>query len=183
MRSQAIYGLFANGSTILNILAPVATRLVPRSQKDPRSWVRWVQGLVDLDGSWTLHVLFVVGLWKPRTSKLWFAARPWKPRTSRFWYAARPQKTQDLKILIVARPWKPRTLKFGYVAKPRKPRTQNLKILVSRDFKVLGPYVIHWISCWALCQGTQKVMSSDDRTPKTWIVKNNTTLPDLPCRW
>ena len=23
----------------------------------------------DLDGSWTLHVLFFVGLWKPRTSK------------------------------------------------------------------------------------------------------------------
>ena len=38
----------------------------------------------DLDGSWTLHVLFAVGLWKPRTSKLCYAARPWKPRTSRF---------------------------------------------------------------------------------------------------
>ena len=24
----------------------------------------------DLDGSWTLQVLFVVGLWKPRTSEL-----------------------------------------------------------------------------------------------------------------
>ena len=52
----------------------------------------------DLDGSWTLHVLFAVGLWKPRTSKLCYAARPWKPRTSRFWYAVRP--------------WKPRTSKF-----------------------------------------------------------------------
>ena len=39
----------------------------------------------DLDGSWTLHVLFAVGLWKPRTSKLCYAARPWKPRTSKFW--------------------------------------------------------------------------------------------------
>ena len=38
----------------------------------------------DLDGSWTLHILFAVGLWKPRTSKLCYAARPWKPRTSRF---------------------------------------------------------------------------------------------------
>ena len=38
----------------------------------------------DLEGSWTLHVLFAVGLWKPRTSKLCYAARPWKPRTSRF---------------------------------------------------------------------------------------------------
>ena len=52
----------------------------------------------DLDGSWTLHVLFFVGLWKPRTSKFWYAARPWKPKTSRFWYEARP--------------WKPRTSKF-----------------------------------------------------------------------
>ena len=37
----------------------------------------------DLDGSWTLHVLFAVGLWKPRTSKLCYVARPWKPRTSK----------------------------------------------------------------------------------------------------
>ena len=35
-----------------------------------------------------------------------------------------------------------RTLKLGSVAKPWKPRTQNLKILMSRDFKVLGPYTI-----------------------------------------
>ena len=70
----------------------------------------------DLDGSWTLHVLFAVGLWKPRTSKLCYAARPWKPRT----------------------------LKFGYVAKPWKPRTQNLKILMSRDLKDLGPYTIQY---------------------------------------
>ena len=57
-------------------------------------------------------------------------------------------ETQDLKMLIVARPRKPRTLKFGYVAKPWKPRTQNLKILMSRDFKVLGPYTIQYrISC------------------------------------
>ena len=44
----------------------------------------------DLDRSWTLHVLFAVGLWKPRTSKLCYAARLWKPRTSRFVYAVRP---------------------------------------------------------------------------------------------
>ena len=57
-------------------------------------------------------------------------------------------ETQDLKILIIARPWKPRTLKFEYVAKTWKPRTQNLKILMSRDFKVLGPYTIEYrISC------------------------------------
>ena len=60
----------------------------------------------------------------------------------------RPLETQDLKILIVTRPWKPRTLKLGYVAEPQKPRTQNLKILMSRDFKILGPYTIQYIiSC------------------------------------
>ena len=64
----------------------------------------------DLDGSWTLHVLFAVGLWKPRTSKLCYAARPWKPRTSRFWYAVRP--------------WKPRTSKFD-----------SRKILETQDLK------------------------------------------------
>ena len=63
------------------------------------------------------HVLFAVGLWKPRTSKLCYAARPWKPRT----------------------------LKFGYVAKSWKPRTQNLKILMSRDLKDLGPYTNYTI--------------------------------------
>ena len=57
-------------------------------------------------------------------------------------------ETQDLKILIVARPWKPRILKFGYVAKPWKPRTQNLKILMSRALKILGPYTTQYIiSC------------------------------------
>ena len=90
-------------------------------------------------------------------------------------------ETQDLKILIVARPWKPRTLKLGYVAEPWKPRTQNLKMLMSRAFKVLGPCTIQCIiSCWALCQGVQQVMNSDDRTPKTWIVKNNTTYRTHP---
>ena len=56
------------GQTILSSSARSMTRLVPRFQKirDPgfaesKVW--------DLDGSWTLHVLFVVGLWKPRTSK------------------------------------------------------------------------------------------------------------------
>ena len=57
-------------------------------------------------------------------------------------------ETQDLKILIVARPWKPRILKFGYVAKPWKPRTQNLKIVMPRGLKDLGPYTIQCrISC------------------------------------
>ena len=78
----------------------LTTRLVPRSQKDPRSWVRPGFGskVCDLDGPWTFYVVFIVGLWKPRTSKLCYAARPWKPRTSRFRYAARP--------------WKPRTSTF-----------------------------------------------------------------------
>ena len=45
-------------------------------------------------------------------------------------------------------PGNPGPQKFGYVAKPWKPRTQNLKILMSRDFKVLGTYTIPCrISC------------------------------------
>ena len=76
----------------------------------------------DLDGSWTLDVLFVVGLWKPRTSKLCYAARPWKPRT----------------------------LKFGYVAETWKPRIQNLKIFMSPDLKDLGPYTIKYVQNFML---------------------------------
>ena len=73
-------------------------------------------------------------------------------------------ETQDLKIWMWRNPGK------------WKPRTQNLKILMSRDFKVLGPYTIQYgIECRALCQGVQQVINSDDRTPKTWIVKNNAT--------
>ena len=86
----------------------------------------------DLDGSWTLHVLFVVGLWKPRTSKLGsdMPQDPGNPGPQNFDHSE-TLETQDLKVLIVARPWKPRTLKFEYVWKPWKPRTQNLKIMMS----------------------------------------------------
>ena len=52
----------------------------------------------DLYGSWTLLVLFAVGLWKPRNLKIVLCRKT--------------LETQDLKILIVARPWKPRTLQF-----------------------------------------------------------------------
>ena len=66
----------------------------------------------------------------------------------------RTLETQDLKIWICGKLW--------------KPRTQNLKIVMSRDFKILEPYTIQYrISYCALCQGIQQVMSSDDRTPKT----------------
>ena len=135
----------------------IVFRLVPRSQKDPRSWVRWVQGL---EPWWILEFARPVCRGTLETQDL------------KIVICRKTLETQDLKILIVARPWKPRTLEFGYVAKPWRPRTQNLKMLMSRDLKVLGPYTIHYrISCWALCQGVQQAMNSDDRTPKTWIVK------------
>ena len=140
----------------------------------------------NLDGSWTLHGVFAVGLWKPRTSKLCYAAWPWKPRTSRFWYAVRPWKPQDLKILIVARPWKTQDLKIWIcdeTLETQDPEPQNFDVLRLKD---LGPYTIQYrISCWVLCQGVQQVMNSDDRTPKIWILKNNTTYRTHPAggRW
>ena len=153
---------------------------MPRSQKDPRSWVRWVQGL----GPWWILDLacpFCRGTLETQDIKIVICRKTLETQDLEILICIETQKTKDLKICIVARPGKPRTLKFGYVAKPKKPRTQNLKILMSRDFKVLGPYAIQYrISCWALCQGTQKVMSSDDRTSKTWIVENNTTYRTHP---
>ena len=103
----------------------------------------------DLDGSWTLHVLFAAGLWKPRTSKLCYAAsKTLETQDLNILICSETLKTQDLKILIVSKPWKPRTLKFGYVAKPWKPRTQNFKKIMSGDLKILGPYNIQYrISC------------------------------------
>ena len=151
--------------TILH-LHMVIGRLVPRSQKGLRSWVRWVQGL----GPW-----WILDLARP------FCRGTLETQDLKILICSETLKTQDLKILIVARPWKPRTLKFGYVAKPWKPRTQNLEMLMSRDLKVLGPYTIQYkITCWALCQGVQQVINSDDRTPKTWILKNNTTYRTHP---
>ena len=101
-----------------------------------------------LDGSWTLHVLVAVGLWKPQDLKIVLCRKTLETQDLNILICSETLKTQDLKILIVARPWKPRTLKFGYVAKPWKPRTQNLKILMSRGLKDLGPYTIQYrISC------------------------------------
>ena len=146
-------------------------RLVPKSQKDPSSWVRWLQGL----GPWWILDLarpFCRGTLETQDIKIVICRKTLETQDLEILICSETQKTQDIKILIVARPWKPRTLEFGYVAEPRKPRTQNLKILMSLDFKVLGLYAIQYrISCWALCQGTLKVMSSDDRTPKTQIIK------------
>ena len=87
----------------------------------------------DLDRSWTLHVLFVVGLWKPRTSKLWYAARPWKPRTSKFWPQwdpgnPGPQSFDSRKTLEI------QDLKFWICVETLETRTQNLKIFMSWDF-------------------------------------------------
>ena len=149
------------------------TRLVPRFQKGSRSWVRWVQGL----GPW-----WILDLARP------FCRGTLETQDLKILICSETLETQDLKILIVARPWKPRTLKLGYVAKPWKPRTQNLKILMSGDLKDLGPYTIQYrISCWALCQGVQQVMNSEDRTPKTRILKKiqltGPTLPVIGCRW
>ena len=63
-------------------------------------------------------------------------------------------KTQDLKIWIC-----------GETQETQNPEPQNFDVSI---LKVLGPYAIQYrISCWALYQETQKVMSSDDRTPKT----------------
>ena len=157
-----------------------ATRLVPRFQKGSRSWVRWVQGL----GPWWILDLarpFCRGTLETQDLKIVLCRKTLETQDLKILICSETLKTQDLKILIVARPWKPRTLKFGYVAKPWKPRTQNLKLLMSRDLKDLGPYTIQYrISCWALCQGVQQVMNSDDRTPKTWILKNNTTYRTHP---
>ena len=158
----------------------ISTRLVPRFQKGSRSWVRWVQGL----GPWWILDLacpFCRETLETQDLKIVLCRKTLETQHLKILIYSETLKTQDLKIVIVARPWKPRTLKFGYVAKPWKPRTQNLKILMYRDLKDLGPYTIQYrISCWALCQGVQQVMNSDDRAPKTWILKNNTTYRTHP---
>ena len=128
-------------------------RLVPRSQNDPRSWVRWVQGLGPW---WTLDLArpFCRGTLETQDLKIVMCCKTLETQDLNISICSETLETQDLKIVIVTKPWKPRTLKLGYVAKPWKPRTQNLKILMSRDFKVLGPYTVQYrISCWALCQG------------------------------
>ena len=136
------------------------TRLVPRIQKDPRSWVRWVQGL---GPCWILDLArpFCRGTLETQDLKILICRKTLETQDLKILICSETLETQDLKVSIVARPWKPRTSKFGYVAKPWKPRAQNLNILISRDFKVLGRYTIHGrISCWALCQGVQQVINS-----------------------
>ena len=158
----------------------IMTRLVPRSQKDPRSRVYWVQGL----GPWWILDLarpFCRGTLETQDLKIMACRKTLETQDLKILICSETLETQDLIILIVAIPWKPRILKFWYVAKPWKPRTQNLRIVMSRDLKILGHYTIQYrISCWALCWGVQQVMNSDDRTPKTWIVKNNTTYRTHP---
>ena len=76
-------------------------------------------------------------------------------------------ETQDLKFWIC-----------GETLETLDPEPQ---ILMSRGLKDFGPYTFQYIIlCWALCQGVQQVMNSDDRTPKTWILKNNTTYRTHP---
>ena len=114
-------------------LNSVLGRLVPRSQKDPRPWVRWVQGL----GPWWILDLarpFCSGTLETQDLKIVICRKALETQDLKILICSETLETQDLKILIVARPWKPRTLKFGYVTKPWTPRTQNLKILMSRDF-------------------------------------------------
>ena len=163
-------------------------RLVPRSQKDSRSRVCWVQGL----GPWWILDLarpFCRGTLETQDLKIMTCRKTLETQDLKILIYSETLETQDLKILTVTRPWKPRILKFGYVVKPWKPRNQNLKILMSREFKIFEPYTIKCrISCWALCQEVQQVMNSDDRTLKTWIVKkiiqvNGPTLPAVGCRW
>ena len=158
------------------------SRLVPRFQKDPRSWVRWVQGL----GPWWIVDLarpLCRGTLETQDLKILICRKTLEIQDLKILICSETLETQDLKVSIAARPWKPRASKFGYVAKPWKPRAQNLKIVMSRDFKVLGRYTIQCIiSCWALCQGVQQVINSDDRTLKLALYKNNTAHRTHP-RW
>ena len=102
----------------------------------------------DLEGSSTLHALFCRGTRETQDLKICICRKTLETQDGKILICSETLETQDLEISIVARPWKPRIPKFGYVAKPWKPRTQNLKILMSRDFKVLGPYTIQCIiSC------------------------------------
>ena len=147
------------------------------SQKDQRSWVRWVQGL----GSWWILALarpFCRGTLETQDLKIVICRKTLETQDLDILICSETQKTQDLKILIVARPWKPRTLKFGYVANPRKPRTSKFWCL--ETLKSLDPTPFNTEFHAEHCKGTQKVMSSDDRTPKTWIVKSNATYRTHP---
>ena len=84
------------------------TRLVPRSQKDPRSRVCWVQGL----GPW-----WILDLARP------FCRGTLETQDLKIVICRKTLETQDLKMLICSETLEPRTLKFGYVTKPWKPRT------------------------------------------------------------
>ena len=103
--------------------------------KDPRSWVRWVQGLGPW---WTLDLAhsFCRGTLETQDLKIVICRKTLETQNVKNSICSETLETQDLKILIVARPWKPRTLKFGYVAKPWKPRTSKfwcLETLKSLD--------------------------------------------------
>ena len=114
------------------------TRLVPRSQKDPRSWVRWVQGLgpwwiLDLETSFLSWDSGNPGhqncdlpqdLGNPGPRDFDMQRDPENPGPQNF-DCRKSLKTQDLKIWICG--------------ETQEPRTQNLKILMSRDFKSLDP--------------------------------------------
>ena len=97
---------------------------------------------------WDLARLFCRGTQETQVLTIEICRKTLETQDLKIWICSESLETKDLNILIVARPWKPRTFKFGYVAKLWKPKTQNLKILMSRDFRVLGPYTIQCsISC------------------------------------
>ena len=101
-----------------------ATRLVPRFQKDPRSWVRWVQGL----GPWWILDLarhFCRGTLETLDLKILICRKTLETQDLKILICRWTLEAQDLKVAIVARPWKPRASKFGYVAKPWKPRART----------------------------------------------------------
>ena len=84
------------------------TRLLPRSQKDPRSWVRWVQGL----GPWWILDLarpFCRGTLETQDLKIVICRKTLETQDLKILICSETLETQDLKISIVARPWKPRT--------------------------------------------------------------------------
>ena len=155
------------------LISFVYDEFVPRFQKDPRSWVRWVQGL----GPWWILDLarpFCRGTLETQDLKILICRKTLETQDLKISICSETLKTHDLKILIVARPWKPRTSKFGYVAKPWKPRVQNLKMLMSRDFKVLGRYnSMHSMQNFMLSivpgSSTGDKLGRSDS--KTWIVE------------
>ena len=102
------------------------SRLVPRSQKDPRSWVRWVQGL----GPW-----WILDLARP------FCRGTLETQDLKILICPKTLETQDLKILICSETLETQDLKIwisGKTLETQNPEPQNFDVS-----RLESPWTLH----------------------------------------